>query len=130
MLELPKGIMQSNTQISWLATRGSVLSLRALGDKHNSMPYTGVLILRAFGNKQSNIPWFRGYAGVLIPRAFGNKHNNNALVPRLCWGPTTLGAHSPRKADFESMGQKGDLYGGLHPHKYTKCIPHRRTTKI
>ena len=112
VLELPIGIMQDNTQVSWLATRGLsplpqgpweqtqqhalywVLMPRAIGNKQINISwfrgYAGVLIPRAFGNKQNNIPWFRGYAGVLIPRAFGNKEINipwfrgyaGVLIPR------------------------------------------------
>ena len=106
----------------------------ALGNKHNNMPYTGVLMPRAFGNKQINIPWFRGYAGVLIPRAFGNKQNNipwfrgyaGVLIPRafgnkhnnVPWFPGYAGlweqsqqlqhwgSHSPRKADHVSLWGK------------------------
>ena len=53
VLKLPIGIMQDNTQVSWLATRGLVLSLRALGNKHNNMPYTGILIPGPLGTNKT-----------------------------------------------------------------------------
>ena len=132
VLELPIGIMQDNTEVSWLATRGlsplpqgpweqtqqhAVLMPRAFGNKQSNIPwfrgYAGVLIPRAFGKKQNNIPWFRGYAGVLIPRAFGNKHNNVPWFPGYAglWEQSQQqlqhwGSHSPRKADHVSLWGK------------------------
>ena len=114
MLEFPIGIMQGNTQVSWLATRGlSPLPQGSMGKQtrhalcpiQNSMPwfrgYAEVLILRTSGNEQNNMPWFRGYAGVLILRAFGSNHNNNY---------NTRGPLSQESCPCESMGQKSDLY--------------------
>ena len=140
--------MQGNTQVSWLATRSLILSLRALGNKHNNIPYIGVLIPRAFGNKLNNIPWFRGYARVLIPRAFGNKSNNMPWFPGYAGVliPRAFGINHNNNNNYnpgiplsheswpcESMGQKGDLHGALHPLQwfiYFRKMKLRRHNKI
>ena len=69
VLELPIGIMQDNTQVSWLATRG--LSPLPQG------------------------PWEQTQQHALYwgPNAQGlwEQTNQHPLVPRLCWGPNPQG---------------------------------------
>ena len=69
VLELPIGIMQDNTQVSWLATRG-----------FSPLPQG---------------PWEQTQQHALYrgPNAQGlwEQTNQHPLVPRLCWGPNPQG---------------------------------------
>ena len=69
VLELPIGIMQDNTQVSWLATRG--LSPLPQG------------------------PWEQTQQHALYrgpnPQGLWEQTKQHSLVPRLCWGPNPQG---------------------------------------
>ena len=67
--ELPIGIMQDNTQVSWLATRG--LSPLPQGPWEQT--------------KQRALYWGPNAQGLW------EQTNQHPLVPRLCWGPNPQG---------------------------------------
>ena len=145
VLELPIGIMQDNTQVSWLATRGlSPLpqgpweqtqqhalywgpNAQGLWEQTNQHP----LVPRLCWGPNPQGLWEQTKQHPLVPRLCWGPNRQGlweqtqqcALVPRLCWPlgtitttTTTLGVPLSQESwPCESMGQKGDLYGALHP---------------
>ena len=86
VLDLPIGIMQDNTQVSWLATRG--LSPLPQG------------------------PWEQTQQNVLYwgpsPQGLWEQTKQHPLVPRLCWGPNPQGLWEQSQQQLQHWGSHSE----------------------
>ena len=97
VLELPIGIMQDNTRVSWLATRG--LSPLPQGPWEQTQQHA-----LYWGPNPQGL-WEQTKQHSLVPRlcwgpnpqGLWEQTQQHSLVPRLCWGPNPQGLWEQHK---------------------------------